>query len=99
MKDPFKKFQAKTYVLICILIMSVPGILEYGYQNTIPQMLLAVLTAGLLDLLINKLKKDHSNITFKLLPPIGRHKKIIRAFKEVIKQLFSFFFCYFYYYQ
>ena len=57
MKDPFKKFQAKTYVLICILIMSVPGILEYGYQNTIPQMLLAVLTAGLLDLLINKLKK------------------------------------------
>ena len=57
MKDPFKKYNVKIYVLASILIMSVPGILQFGYQNTIPQMVLAALTAALVDLLINKLKK------------------------------------------
>ena len=57
MKDPFKKLQLKTYVIISILIMSIPGILQFGYQNTMPQMIFAVLAASFLDLLINKLKK------------------------------------------
>ncbi len=57
MKDPFKKYPVKTYVLIAVLIMSIPGILQFGYQNTVPQMVLAVLVAAGLDLLVNKLKK------------------------------------------
>ncbi|MBS3174761.1 RnfABCDGE type electron transport complex subunit D [Candidatus Woesearchaeota archaeon] len=52
----FDKINVYNLMIIILTIFSIIGIINFGYKNTLFQILIAVITAGLLDTVINSFK-------------------------------------------